>query len=84
MPPTHDGKVLRDVGLFEGLPENMVELMPEPGRFVVPQTPRALLDRYPPFYLGCRYRGASDLVAVELPRTIKACEITKGPQVQCR
>jgi hypothetical protein len=33
-PPTHDGKPLKNVGLFDGPPSNKVELMPKPGRFV--------------------------------------------------
>jgi hypothetical protein len=72
-PPTHDGKPLKSVELFEGPPENKFELMPADGRFDVPQVPRSLWDRYPPFTLGCTYRGSNEMVAVELLRSVRVC-----------
>jgi hypothetical protein len=82
-PPTHDGKRLKDVQLFEGSPENKIEIVPDPGRFVVPQTPRSLWARFPPFTLGCTYSGSKEMVTVVLPRSVRVCEFTNGPQVRC-
>ncbi len=82
-PPTHDGKPLKDVELFDGPPENKIEVRPENGRFVVPQTPRSLWDRFPPSTLGCTYRGSNDMVTVVLPRHIRICEFPNYPQVRC-
>ncbi len=82
-PQTHDGKALREVGVFEGRPENILEIMPEPGRFVIPQTPRPLWAQYPPYYLGCRYEGTSQIIPVELPRAITVCDFVKRHNVRC-
>jgi hypothetical protein len=82
-PPTHDGKPLYNVQLFEGSPENKMEIVPDPGRFVVPQKPRSLWARFPPFTLGCTYLGSKDMVTVVLPRYIRVCEFPHYPQVRC-
>ena len=82
-PPTHDGKSLEHVELFVGPPTNRDEVRPEDGRFVVPQAPQALWDRYPPSTLGCTYRGSKDMVVVELPRSVRVCEFPHYPQVEC-
>lgn len=74
---------LKDAELFEGAPANKVELMPEVGRFVVPRTPKALWSTFPNFTLGCTYSGSDEVVTVVLPRHIRTCEFTNGPQVQC-
>ena len=82
-PATHDGKPLKDVELFEGDPANKAELMPEPGRFVVPFRPPSDWDRFPPSTLGCTYRGSKDMVVVVLPRSVKVCDFPHYPQVSC-
>jgi hypothetical protein len=83
-PLTHDGKPLRDVGLFEGPPSQKVELMPQPGRFIVPQPPRTLWATLPDYTLGCFYdRSRQDVVTVVLPRSIQICEFPHYPQVEC-
>jgi hypothetical protein len=82
-PPTHDGKRLKDVKLFDGLPANKIEVIPEPGRFVVPQTPRSQWQKFPPSMLGCTYADSKDMVAVELPRYIRVCDFPHYPQVKC-
>jgi hypothetical protein len=82
-PPTHDGKPLKDVELFDGPPSNMVEVIPENGRFVVPQTPRSLWQKFPASTLGCTYRGSNEMVTVELPRYIRVCDFPHYPQVRC-
>ena len=82
-PPTHDGKPLKDVQLFDGPPENKIEVVPEPGRFIVPYRPRSSWQRFPPSMLGCTYRGAKDVVTVVLPRNTRVCDFTNGPQVRC-
>lgn len=82
-PPTHDGKPLKDVQLFDGPPENKIEVVPEPGRFVVPQTPRSLWDHFPASTLGCTYSGSKEMVTVVLPRHIRVCEFPNYPQVRC-
>ena len=79
----HEGKPLKSVELFEGPPADKVEIMPQPGRFVVPQEPRELWDKYPPFTLGCTYVGSKDMVTVVLPREIKVCDFMRGVQVDC-
>jgi len=82
-PPTHDGEPLKDVELFDGPPSNKIEVRPQNGRFVVPQTPRSLWDHFPPSTLGCTYLGSKDMVTVVLPRDIRVCDFTNGPQVRC-
>jgi hypothetical protein len=82
-PLTHDGKPLKDVELFDGPPSNKIEVMPENGRFVVPQTPQSLWQKFPASTLGCTYRGSKDVVTVVLPRYIQVCDFTGGPQVRC-
>ena len=82
-PPTHDGKPLKDVELFDGSPSNKVEIMPENGRFVVPQTPQSLWQKFPASTLGCTYRGSKEMITVVLPRGIQVCDFMDGPQVKC-
>jgi hypothetical protein len=83
-PPTHDGKTLKDVELFDGPPSNKIEVVPENGRFVVPQRPQSLWQRFPASTLGCTYRGSKEMVTVVLPRYIQVCEFPHYPQVECR
>jgi hypothetical protein len=83
-PPTHDGRPLKDVELFDGPPSDRAELMPEVGRFVVPQRPKPLSETLPPFTLGCTYRGSKDMLTVVLPRYIRVCDfLLNSPQVRC-
>ncbi len=83
-PALHNGKALKDIGLFEGPPANKVELMPETGRFVIPQIPKSLWSKIPNYTLGCTYRGTDAVVTIVLPRQTQVCKFTNGPQVQCR
>ncbi len=57
--------------------------MPEDGRFVVPQTPKELWDRFPASTLGCTYRYSKEMVTVILPRSIQVCEFRHYPKVAC-
>jgi hypothetical protein len=83
-PPTHNGKSLEDVGLFDGDPLDRAELMPQPGRFVVPPGPPVPWAKIPNYTLGCFYdRSRKDMVTVILPRSIRVCDFADGPQVQC-
>jgi hypothetical protein len=83
-PPTHDGKPLRDVGLFEGPPSDLAELMSEPGRFVVPDIPPAERATHRRYTLGCFYdRPRKDAVTVVLPWSIRVCEFPPYPQLNC-
>jgi hypothetical protein len=83
-PPTHNDRPLYDVGLFEGPPEDKVESMPEPGRFVVPQVPPEEWTNHQPFTLGCFYdRARKDMVSVVLPRSIRLCDFDGTVQVNC-
>jgi hypothetical protein len=82
-PPTHRGKPLKDVELFQGPPSDKIELMPRIGRFVVPQPPRELWTSLPSYTLGCTYRGSDDVVTVVLPREVRVCDFTSGRQVRC-
>jgi len=83
-PPTHNGKPLKDVGLFEGDPVDRVELMPESGRFVVPPDPPAPWAKIPNYTLGCSYdRWRKEMVTVVLPHYVQVCEFPHYPQVRC-
>ncbi|WP_428488540.1 hypothetical protein [Rhodopila sp.] len=83
-PPTHNGKSLKDVGLFDGDPLDQGELMPEWGRFVVPSDPPASRSKIPSYTLGCFYdRWRKELVTVVLSRDIRVCEFPHYSQVQC-
>ncbi len=82
-PPTHNGKNLKDVQLFDGPPENKMEVVPEPGRFVVPYRPRSSWQRFPPSTLGCTYRDSEEVVTVVLPRFVRVCDFVNYPQVRC-
>ena len=83
-PPAHKGRPLADLELFDGSPSNKIAVRPENGRFVVPQTPRSQWGRFPPSTLGCRYQGLENIVTVALPRHIRVCDFTNGPNVRCR
>lgn len=83
-PPVHNGKPLKSVGLFDGPPSDKAELMPEDGRFVVPQRPKPLSEILPNFTLGCTYRGSDEVVTVVLPRSVRVCEFKNYPRVACR
>ena len=83
-PPTHDGKPLKDVQLFDGPPSNKIETIPEDGRFVVPHRPRSSWQRFPPSTLGCTYRGSKDMVTVVLPRYVRVCDFLDAPSPQVR
>jgi len=82
-PPTHDGKPLKAVELFDGSPSNKIEVIPEDGRFIVPQTPKELWGRFPASTLGCTYRNSKEMVTVVLPRYVRICEFPHYPQVEC-
>ncbi len=82
-PLTHDGKPLKDVELFEGPPSDKLEIVPRPGRFVVPQPPKELWATLPNYTLGCTYHGSIEIVTVELPRDIRVCEFRGYPKVAC-
>jgi hypothetical protein len=83
-PPMHDGRPLKSVELFDGPPSEKAELMPEDGRFIVPQRPKPLSESLPNFTLGCTYRGSKEMVTVVLPRGIRVCEFKNYPRVACR
>jgi hypothetical protein len=83
-PPTHDGRPLADVGLFDGPPSERVELEPERGRWVIDKRDEPSSPTLPYFTLGCTYRGSHEVVTVVLPRSVRVCEITKGPNARCR
>jgi len=83
-PPTYASKPLESFEVFDGPPKTGEPQAPEGNRWLFNPIPASLWSRYPPFYLGCKYRGVTDLVAVELPRNIRVCEIRKAPNVQCR
>jgi len=82
-PPAHDGNPLEDVQLFAGPPSDKAALMPEDGRFVVPQPPKILWATLPKYTLGCTYRGSNDVVTVILPREVRVCEFQGYPRVAC-
>jgi hypothetical protein len=82
-PTTRNGGPLKGVALFDGPPSAEAELLPEDGRFVVPQEPRSLGHRFPNSTLDCTYRGSKEVVAVVLPPRIRVCDSTNGPQVRC-
>ena len=82
-PPTHNGKPLKSVGLFDGPPSDRVELMPRPGRFVINEEDKPSSRALPNFTLGCTYRGSKDVVTVVLPRNTRVCDFKNGPQVRC-
>jgi hypothetical protein len=82
-PPTHNGKPLEDVGLFDGPPSEHVELMPQPGRFVINEGDEPSSRTLPNFTLGCTYRGSKEMVTVVLPRHIRVCVFRNYPRVDC-
>lgn len=83
-PASHNGKPLKSVGLFDGPPAERVELMPEPGRFVINHGDNPSSEALPNFTLGCTYHGSDELVTVVLPRHIRVCEFRHYPRVACR
>ena len=82
-PSTHNGHLLENVALFDGPPSNEIEVAPEIGRFVVPQTPKSLWRRYPHSTLACSYSGLKEMVTVVLPRHIQVCQFKNTPNVDC-
>ena len=83
-PATLKGHQLKDTELFDGPPENLYEIMPEPGKFLVPYRPPNLWNRYPPATLLCRYRDLDEKITVVLPRSVTVCAFPHYPQVECR
>jgi hypothetical protein len=82
-PLVHDGQPLESVGLFDGPPSDRVELMPQPGRFVINEGDEPSSRVLPYFTLGCTYRGSKDVITVVLPRHLRVCEFPHYPQVRC-
>jgi hypothetical protein len=82
-PPTYEGKPLRQFDVMDGPPGTGQPQAPEGNCWTIYPIPRTFWDRYPAFYLSCKYRGARGMVSVELPRSTRTCEILKGPNVQC-
>jgi hypothetical protein len=80
-PPMHRGKPLAKVGLFDGPPADLAQLMPRDGGYDVPAHP--LSPSLPNFTLGCSYRGLKDVVTVVLPNHVRVCEFANYPQVRC-
>jgi len=80
-PPTHNGKPLVDVSLFDGPPADLADLIPRNGGWDLLGPP--VSPNLPNYTLGCTYRGSKDVVTVVLPRHIRVCEFTNGPQVRC-
>jgi hypothetical protein len=78
------GHQLKDTELFDGPPENLYEIMPAPGKFLIPFRPPSLWDRYPPATLLCRYKDLDEKITVVLPRSVTVCEFPHYPQVECR
>jgi len=75
-PATHNGKPLDNFGAFDGLPGDLVELIPRNGGwdFTGPPVSRTL----PNYTLKCIYRGTKDAVTIVLPRYIRVCEFDGG------
>lgn len=83
-PGTHHGRPLERVGLFLGHPSDHGELMPKPGRFVVPKPSVGWSGPRSEYALGCFYRGSREVVAVFLPLHISECTFNSWPHVECR
>lgn len=79
----HNGKQLDNVELFEGNPRRKIELMPEDGRFVVPQIPRADWKNIPNYELLCSYAGTVSKLTVMIPKNIKVCRFSNYPKLHC-
>ena len=80
-PATRQNMPLESFQVLDGPPGDGQPQAPEGNRWVINPVPPSL---WKPFYLACKYRGLADLVAVELPRSTRVCEIQKAPNVQCR
>ena len=77
----NNGKPLVRVGLFDGPPADRAQLMPRDGGYDVPDNPLSL--NLPNFTQRCTYRGSKDVLTAVLPRRIRVCDFTNGPQVSC-
>jgi hypothetical protein len=83
-PQVHQGKPLRHFDVLEGPLSREDYIMPENGRFVIPQRPGAMSKTLPPFISACFYQGITDAVTVVLPENIRVCEFHEGPHIECR
>jgi hypothetical protein len=80
-PPTHNGKSLKSVELFDGPPAERAELVLRDGGWDVPDPP--LSPVLPNYTLGCTYRDSKEMVVVVLPRSVRVCEFPNYPRVSC-
>ena len=80
-PEIHLNKPLESFQVLDGPLGEGQPQAPEGNRWVINPVPPSL---WKPFYLACKYRGLADVVAVELPRRTRVCEIQKAPNVRCR
>lgn len=79
-PLVHNGKLLAEVGLFDGPPSERVELIPRDGGWDLDEPGSQIL---PNFTLGCIYRGSKEVVTVVVPRSARVCEFRNYPKVLC-
>ena len=84
-PAVYKSKPLRNFDVFDGNPAAGGQPQaPEHNRWDILPLPRSLWSRYSPFYLGCKYEDDPDLLAVEIPRSARRCEIGKSAHIECR
>ena len=79
-----DSKLLALVEVLDGPIGTGQPQAPDRNRWLITPIPRNLWNRYPPYYLICKYQETSETVSVELPRNTRVCEPTKGVNVRCR
>lgn len=81
-PRRYEGKRLAHVSLFDGPPSDRADLISQRGEYYHLDDPKSRFSSY--FSLGCSYDGLDTVVPVVLPRYIRMCKFTGGPQVLCR
>lgn len=83
-PPMHDGHRLSRVGLFDGHPSELAELVPGKDRMVVPAPYNGWTGPLSQYTLGCMYAGTEAVVVVPLPIHVRTCDYVGRVQVACR
>lgn len=83
-PFVYEGKPLASAEVFDGPIATGQPQAPERNRWVINPIPSDFWDRYPPYYLQCKYRGATDIVSIELPRSTRICRPIDKFNIRCR
>ncbi len=77
-PSVLHGHSLREIGMFDGPPSQMAELVPDDTAWNTQTKPKVGTEGKPAFYVQCRYRNTAEAITVPVPLDIKRCDLPAG------